>query len=70
VPTSAAPRPLEWPLLLAWLRDDGWITADDAERVRRASAGGSSSLHALVRLGGAGLLHATRATAACWTWRC
>nr|MBP6763470.1 Flp pilus assembly complex ATPase component TadA [Rubrivivax sp.] len=55
--TSAAPKGrLEWPLLLAWLREDGWITADDAERVTGRFRAGASSLHALVRLGGAGLL--------------
>jgi general secretion pathway protein E len=47
---------LDWRQLLDWLRDDGLITADDAERVARRFAAGSSSLHALVRLGGAGLV--------------
>ncbi len=47
---------LEWPLLLAWLREDGWISAEDAERVAARFRAGASSLHALVRLGGAGLL--------------
>jgi general secretion pathway protein E len=47
---------LEWPLLLAWLRDDGWISAEDAERVTARFRAGTSSLHALVRLGGAGLV--------------
>jgi general secretion pathway protein E len=46
---------LEWPLLLAWLREDGWIGADDAERVTARFRAGASSLHPLVRLGGAGL---------------
>ncbi len=63
---TAAPAPLarqerhkgrlEWPLLLAWLRDDGWISAEDAERVTARFRAGTSSLHALVRLGGAGLV--------------
>ena len=54
---TAAPKGrLEWPLLLAWLREDGWITTDDAERVTGRFRAGASSLHALVRLGGAGLL--------------
>jgi general secretion pathway protein E len=57
VQLAAPPRGrLEWPLLLAWLREDGWITADDAERVAGRFRAGASSLHALVRLGGAGLL--------------
>jgi general secretion pathway protein E len=56
---AATPAPrgrLEWPLLLAWLREDGWISAEDAERVSGRFRAGASSLHALVRLGGAGLL--------------
>ena len=47
---------LEWPSLLGWLREDGWISADDAERVTARFRAGPSSLHPLVRLGGAGLL--------------
>ena len=47
---------LEWPLLLAWLREDGWITPEDAGRVSARFRAGDSSLHALVRLGAAGLL--------------
>ncbi len=46
---------LEWPLLLAWLREDGLISTDDADRVTARFRAGASSLHALVRLGGAGL---------------
>ncbi|MEO5732339.1 MAG: GspE/PulE family protein [Rubrivivax sp.] len=46
---------LEWPLLLRWLRDDGWIGAEDAARVSDRFKAGTSSLHALVRLGAAGL---------------
>jgi general secretion pathway protein E len=53
---AAAAGRLEWRQLLQWLREDGWIGADDAERVTRRFAAGSSSLHALVRLGGAGLV--------------
>jgi general secretion pathway protein E len=49
---------LDWKLLLGWLRDDGWITAEDGERVTQRFGAGASSLHALVRLGGAGLLRA------------
>ena len=57
-PAAAAPHrgKLEWPLLLGWLREDGWISADDAARVTARFRAGASSLHALVRLGGAGLL--------------
>ena len=46
---------LDWRVLLDWLRDDGLITADDAQRVVQRFGAGASSLHALVRLGGAGL---------------
>ncbi|HLL10031.1 MAG TPA: ATPase, T2SS/T4P/T4SS family [Rubrivivax sp.] len=49
---------LEWPQLLNWLRDDKVISADDADRVTARFRAGSSSLHALVRLGGAGLVSA------------
>jgi general secretion pathway protein E len=59
--TAAAPRPtgrLDWRWLLDALRDDGLIAADDAERVTRRFGAAASSLHALVRLGGAGLQRA------------
>ncbi len=46
---------LDWPLLLDWLRADGLITTEDAQRVAARFSAGSSSLHALVRLGGVGL---------------
>jgi general secretion pathway protein E len=58
VTAVVAPAPrgrLDWPQLLSWLLHDGWITADDEQRVRRRFGAGASSLHALVRLGGAGL---------------
>ncbi len=51
--------PLEWRLLLQWLQDDGHISANDVDRVSKRFAAGHSSLHALVRLGGAGLSKAT-----------
>ncbi|MDP3086491.1 MAG: GspE/PulE family protein [Rubrivivax sp.] len=46
---------LDWRTLLTWLCDDGVVAADDAERVSARLGAGASSLHALVRLGGAGL---------------
>ena len=49
---------LDWRALLDWLRDDQLISADDAERVIRRFGAGSSSQHALVRLGAAGLQRA------------
>ena len=55
---------LEWRLLLDWLHEDGWITADDVERVSRRLSAGTSTLHALVRLGGAGLVRSDAAGAA------
>ena len=60
-PRHASQRPtgrLDWRTLLGWLREDGWVSADDAERVTRRFGAGASSLHALVRLGGAGLQRA------------
>ncbi len=55
-PLSVPRGRLEWPLLLGWLREDGLITAEDAARVTARFRAGVSSLHALVRLGGAGLV--------------
>ena len=55
-PLSVPKGRLEWPFLLGWLREDGLITAEDAARVTARFRAGVSSLHALVRLGGAGLV--------------
>ncbi|MCG3190747.1 MAG: hypothetical protein LKCHEGNO_03569 [Burkholderiaceae bacterium] len=53
---AAAPRgKLEWRAMLGWLRDDGWIGADDVDAVVRRFGGADSSQHPLVRLGSAGL---------------
>src|SRR5262245_36607340 len=49
---------LDWRLLIGWLRDDGVIAAEDVERVSRRLGAGDSTLHPLVRLGGAGLVRA------------
>ena len=63
VPTKSAPAVagqrgrLDWHQLLGWLRDDGLVGADDAQHVIKRFGAGASSLHALVRLGGAGLQH-------------
>jgi general secretion pathway protein E len=46
---------LDWRQLLQWLHDDGLIGAQDSERVVKRFGAGATSLHALVRLGGAGL---------------
>jgi general secretion pathway protein E len=57
VPASVRPLGrLDWRWLLDGLREDGWISAEDAERVKSRFGAGASSLHALVRLGGAGLV--------------
>jgi general secretion pathway protein E len=49
---------LEWRLLLRWMREDGLVEADDAVRVTQRFGAADSSLHPLVRLGGAGLVRA------------
>jgi general secretion pathway protein E len=49
---------LEWRKLLHWLRDDGLIDADQVQRTEARFAAGDSALHALVRLGNAGLVRA------------
>ena len=54
------PRRLAWRQLLDWLRQDGQVSPADAERVVKRFGAGDSSLHALVRLGGAGLQHQGR----------
>jgi general secretion pathway protein E len=41
--------------LLKWLRDDGHLTHEDADRLVRRFAQAGSSLHPLIRLGGLGL---------------
>ncbi|MFO1273282.1 MAG: ATPase, T2SS/T4P/T4SS family [Rubrivivax sp.] len=56
--TKHPPGRLEWRTLLNWLREDGFVTPEDAERVARRFGAGATSLHALVRLGGAGLVKA------------
>jgi general secretion pathway protein E len=55
LPPIAPQGRLEWRQLLDWLHDDGLIGADDVDRVARRLSAGASTLHALVRLGGAGL---------------
>ena len=54
--TRAHPKGrLDWRELLDWLLADALITPEDSERVIQRFGAGASSLHALVRLGGAGL---------------
>ncbi|MFZ4652566.1 MAG: type II/IV secretion system protein, partial [Rubrivivax sp.] len=54
---------LELRTLLAWLVEDGVLTAEEATRLAQRFGAGSSSLHPLVRLGGAGLVHAATSRA-------
>jgi general secretion pathway protein E len=56
-PTAAPTGRLDWRQLLDWLREDAVVSHADADRVIKRFGAGDSSLHALVRLGGAGLLH-------------
>ncbi|HSI50841.1 MAG TPA: GspE/PulE family protein [Ideonella sp.] len=56
---AAAPRgPLDMRHLLKWLRDDGALSTEEAERLVRRFGQAGSSLHPLLRLGGAGLVDA------------
>ncbi|HSB24345.1 MAG TPA: GspE/PulE family protein [Burkholderiaceae bacterium] len=58
--TRVAPQrgKLDWRAMLGWLRDDGWIGAEEVDAVIRRFGGADSSQHALVRLGSAGLKRA------------
>src|SRR5512144_1685498 len=51
--------PLDWRLLLRWLRHDGVISVDDARHTEKRFTGADSRQHPLVRLGAAGLLRAS-----------
>ena len=57
--SSARPVPagrLDWRQLLGWLREDGLVSADDAEVTVKRFGSTQSSQHPLVRLGAAGLV--------------
>ncbi len=59
---AKAPRGrLDWRQLLDWLVEDGLVDEADAQRVIKRFGAGTSSLHALVRLGGAGLKQGSKA---------
>ena len=63
---SPAPRPLgrlELRQLLKWLRDDGALSVADADQLARRFGASASSLHPLMRLGGAGLVDARQGQA-------
>jgi general secretion pathway protein E len=49
---------LDWRALVDWLRADGMVSAEDAERTVRRFSGTQSAQHPLVRLGSAGFVHA------------
>ena len=51
--------PLDWRVLLEWLRADGVISTEDAKHTAKRFAAGDSRQHPLVRLGAAGLLRAS-----------
>ena len=55
-PSTASTGKLEWRALLQWLRDDGLISADDADLTARRFAGGQSAQHPLVRIASVNLL--------------
>jgi general secretion pathway protein E len=55
-PVRASSAKLDWRSLLEWLREDGLVSPDDAERTIRRFAGTQSSQHPLVRLASAGLM--------------
>jgi general secretion pathway protein E len=54
-PSAAHAGPLDWRILLKWLREDQIVSAEDAERTRKRFAAGDSAQHPLVRLGAASL---------------
>ncbi|CAN5508651.1 GspE/PulE family protein [soil metagenome] len=49
---------LDWRVLLQWLRADGVVNAADAEKTAQRFGSGDSVQHPLIRLAGAGLVHA------------
>jgi general secretion pathway protein E len=49
-PAPAHTGKLDARVLLQWLRDDGWIGAEDADQTARRFSGGHSAQHPLVRL--------------------
>ena len=59
---------LTWRTVLAWLREDKFVSAEDVERTARRFAGGNSAQHPLVRISSAGA-DAESATARCSTPR-
>ena len=54
--TAVASGKLTWRTLLAWMRDDKLVSAEDIEQTARRFAGGNSAQHPLVRIASVGLL--------------
>ncbi|MGZ5716133.1 MAG: GspE/PulE family protein, partial [Caldimonas sp.] len=55
LPTVVPSGKLTWRTVLAWLREDKVLSAEDVERTAHRFAGGNSAQHPLVRIGSAGL---------------
>jgi len=55
-PLAAHVGKLEWRPLIQWLREDGLISAEDADQTARRFAGGQSAQHPLVRIASVNLL--------------
>jgi general secretion pathway protein E len=55
-PLIAHAGKLEWRALIQWLREDGLISAQDADQTARRFAGGQSAQHPLVRIASVNLL--------------
>ena len=50
-PATLHRGPLDWRVLVRWLREDGLIGPDDAATVTKRFGGGESRQHPLVRIG-------------------
>jgi general secretion pathway protein E len=55
LPATQTSGKLTWRTVLAWLREDKFLTQEDVERTAHRFAGGNSAQHPLVRIGSAGL---------------
>ena len=55
LPAAQAAGKLTWRTVLAWLREDKILSAEDVDRTAHRFAGGNSAQHPLVRIGSAGL---------------
>lgn len=54
---------LDWRVLVAWLREDGALTPEEAQRISQRLAAGDSAQHPLVRLANVGITDARSGTA-------